>query len=157
MNFIITNIKPISQYQYLAPNKRYYSKRGKEFKKTFQEEINRQMKIKNYKMMTSHNIECNIVCYFDNKRKNDLDNNVKPILDNLEECNVFEDDRWITKITIEKVYEKPSRRTMEIYINDRDEDSDVELGENLDDTILQDELEPMDDYDYNDSFIVDDR
>jgi Holliday junction resolvase RusA-like endonuclease len=107
MEFVIRDCKMISQYQYLAPNKRYYSKRGKEFIQKFQTIIKSQMVTKKYETLDSDNIECEVVCYFDNKRKNDCDNFIKPILDNLEKCNVFLDDRYITKLIIEKKYSKP--------------------------------------------------
>ena len=119
MEFVVRDCKMISQYQYLASNKRYYSKRGKEFIKNFQTIIKKQMVEKKYEMMTSENIECDVVCYFDNKRKNDCDNFVKPILDNLEKCGVFTDDRYITKLTIEKKYQKPLDICAIIKIRDR--------------------------------------
>ena len=107
MEFTVRDCKMISQYQYLSSNKRYYSKRGKEFIKKFQYIIRKQMTEKQYKMLESENIECEVVCYFDNHRKNDCDNFVKPILDNLEKCGVFKDDRYITRLIIEKRYQKP--------------------------------------------------
>lgn len=119
MEFIVKDCPMISQYQYLSSNKRYYSKRGKDFIKKFQYIIRKQMEEKKYKMLESENIECEVICYFDNKRKNDCDNFVKPVLDNLEKCNVFKDDRYITRLIIEKKYQKPLDICAIIKIRDR--------------------------------------
>ena len=119
MEFIIRDCKMISQYQYLSSNKRYYSKRGKDFIKKFQTIIRSQMMTKNYKTLESDNIECKVIAYFDNKRKNDLDNFVKPLLDNMEKCGVFIDDRYITKLIVEKKYQKPLDICAQIWIRDR--------------------------------------
>lgn len=119
MEFEIKTVKMISQYQYLSSNKRYYSKRGKDFIQKFCLEIRSQMLQKGYKMMESDNIECEVIGYFDNKRKNDLDNYVKPVLDNMEKCGVFRDDRYITKLIIEKKYQKPLDVSCKIKLRDR--------------------------------------
>ena len=125
MEFIIRDCKMISQYQYLASNKRYYSKRGKDFIKNFQTIIRKQMFEKQYKTLESDNIECEVVAYFDNKRKNDVDNFIKPVLDNMEKCGVFIDDRYITKITIEKKYQKPLDICAIIKLRDRNNVMDL--------------------------------
>ena len=119
MEFEIRTVKMIRQYQYLSSNKRYYSKRGKEFIEKFCLEIRSQMLRKGYTMMESDNIECEVIGYFDNKRKNDLDNYVKPVLDNMEKCGVFRDYRYITRLIIEKRYQKPLDITCKIKLRDR--------------------------------------
>ena len=127
MEFIVKDCKMISQYQYLSSNKRYYSKRGKEFIKNFQATIKQQMIDNKYDMLESDNIQCEVLCYFDNKRKNDCDNFVKPILDNLEKSGVFLDDRWVTKLIIEKKYQKPLDICAIIRITDRNKVLDLKI------------------------------
>ena len=127
--FIIRDCPMISQYQYLSSNKRYYSKRGKEFIKKFCEIIRSQMMTKNYKLLDSDNIECEVIGFFDNKRKNDLDNFIKPVLDNMEKCQVFTDDRYITKLTIEKKYQKPLDICAIIKLRDRNNVLKIDLNE----------------------------
>lgn len=128
MEFIVKDCKMISQYQYLSSNKRYYSKRGKDFIKKFQTIIRSQMLTKGYKILESDNIECEVIAYFDNKRKNDVDNFVKPVLDNLEKCNVFIDDRYIKRLIIEKRYQKPLDVCAIIKIRDRNKVLELDIA-----------------------------
>ena len=119
MNFIIKT-HPISQYQYLSKNKRYVSKRGKDFSKAFCKEIKEQMEQNNWKMLNSKNLQVEINFIFNNRRKNDLDNACKYVLDKLSDCNCIVEDRYITKLILEKEYKKVSETRMIIKIIDRD-------------------------------------
>jgi Holliday junction resolvase RusA-like endonuclease len=120
--FTIRGCPLLSQYQYLTPNRRHYSKRGKEFITNFTAQVYRQIEENQYQTMQSCNIECAVIMYFNNKRLNDLDNNVKPVLDNLQRCGVFRNDGHITKLMIEKKYVKTKILDVncEIYLRCRD-------------------------------------
>lgn len=93
------NCPVISYYQYLSSNKRYYSVKGKEFMANFRREVECQYSGEPF---PSTNIECSVYIYLNNRRKNDLDNYVKPILDNLQMCGVIQDDCYITRLIVEK-------------------------------------------------------
>ena len=119
MNIIIKNLQPISQYQYLSKNKRYVSKRGKEWSINFCNQVKKQMEVNKWECIISENIEVDIVFYFNNRRKNDLDNACKYVLDKLSDCNCIKDDRFIKRLILEKHYDKNATNTIIIKIKDR--------------------------------------
>ena len=90
------NIKPLSYYKYLSGNsmRKYTSKEGVEYKRILQE------KFKDIEMIKGR-IDVEIHFIFDNKRKNDLDNFAKVVLDCLGGV-AFEDDRYIYKLLLTK-------------------------------------------------------
>lgn len=118
MKFIIKELKNISYYQILSRNRRYKTKKGKEWIANFQEQVKKQMLENGWELLDCKNIECEIILYHDNKRKHDLDNN-KQILDALEGI-VYNDDNHITRLIYEKHYQKPCECNLIITIKSRD-------------------------------------
>ena len=78
------------------PN-RYMIKEGKELKEQYQLEAQNQYKGK--VILTNCNME--IILFFKDKRRRDVDNYNKLVLDSLEGI-VYEDDKQIQKLTVEK-------------------------------------------------------
>ncbi len=105
MEFIIKDLECISQYAYLSSNKRFITKRGKLWMKSFKEQLNKQMLEKNYTILDSKNIQVELIMNFCNKRKNDIDNGLHYILDGMEGI-VMVNDRYVNKLIAEKKYEK---------------------------------------------------
>lgn len=136
------NIKPLSYYQFMHQNRyrKYISKQGKEWRKKVEGEL---IKVMKGKEIMKKNVEVNILLGFKDKRANDVDNFTKTILDCMSEI-VFEDDRQITKLLIEKVIS--DEYYIKISCREREEEID------LDDYLLEDELEGLsqDEYEYND-------
>ena len=120
MIYTICDLLPISQYQYLSKNKRYVSKRGKEWSKEICSQLLKQKEENKWEMLESENIECEILFYFNNRRKNDLDNACKYILDKLSDCKIIKEDRYITKLVLEKEYKKINKERIIIKLKDRD-------------------------------------
>lgn len=103
MNFEITNLQPISQYAYLSSNKRFVTKRGKDWMKEYKRQLTEQMEKNKYTILESENIQCEIELTFCNKRKNDIDNGLHYCLDGMEGI-VIKNDRFITKLIATKLY-----------------------------------------------------
>lgn len=116
MYFGIEDLECISQYQYLSSNKRYITKRGKEWMKNFKEQLTTQMKEGEYEMLDCENIEVEIEMVFCNKRKNDIDNGLHYILDGMEGI-VYKNDRYIKKLTASKSYKKKYEGMMNVKIS----------------------------------------
>ena len=119
MEFVFTDLKCISYYQYLGSNKRYITKRGKAYKQSYLDQLNKQMIDKGYEIFNSKSIEVDMVFYFDNRRCNDIENAMKVPLDLLEKI-AYTNDRWITKISCEKHYLKDPPFNLKIIIKDRE-------------------------------------
>ncbi len=104
------NIKPLSYYMYLTQNKyrKYITKKGRVYK----EEIEKIL-IKSMEDKQIINEECKIYIefYFDNKRKNDVDNFTKPILDFMSGI-VYEDDKLVVDLHIKKFFDKDNPRIL---------------------------------------------
>lgn len=83
----------------------YMSAEGKAMKEAYQWEITSQWKEK----LTYRNIEIEIKLFFGDKRKRDVDNYNKLVLDAMTGI-VYGDDKQITKITIEKLFDKKNPR-----------------------------------------------
>ena len=115
MEFIIKDLECISQYAYLSSNKRFITKRGKAWMKSFKEQLNKQMVEKNYTILDSDNIEVELTMTFCNKRKNDIDNGLHYILDGMEGI-VMVNDRYVNKLIAEKKYEKKYEGMVNVII-----------------------------------------
>ena len=102
---ICVNVKPLSYYSYLSHNKfrKYLTKSGRTYKEKLISMITDYMIDKT---MIEGNCKVEIDFYFDNNRKNDLDNFAKPILDAMsalvycDDCQVV--DLHLKKTVIEK-------------------------------------------------------
>lgn len=46
-------------------------------------------------------LQCVIALFYPDKRRRDIDNVLKGILDSLQWCGAIDDDKWIQKLTIE--------------------------------------------------------
>ena len=57
-------------------------------------------------------VEIEINLYFDTKRKNELDNRIKPVLDALVEYGMIDDDSAIMRLAVEKYYCKGKPATV---------------------------------------------
>ena len=101
MKFIIKNLNCISYYQYLSSNKRFVTKRGKEYRKSFLFQINKQMAENNYTLCESKNLFVKVHFVFDNRRCNDIENALKVPLDLLEGI-AYTNDRWIQRLELSK-------------------------------------------------------
>ena len=101
MKFIIKDLQCISYYQYISKNKRFITKRGKDYKKKFLEQINKQMLENNYKMIESENLKVKCHFIFLNRRCNDIENALKVPLDLLEGI-AYKNDRWINELSLTK-------------------------------------------------------
>ena len=127
MKFVIKNLNCISYYQYLGSNKRFVTKRGKEYRKNFLEQINQQMKDNNYTLCESKNLKVEAHFVFDNRRCNDIENALKVPLDLLEGI-AYTNDRWIQKLVLSKemvIKPKLPEYNLSIEITDLDEVSNL--------------------------------
>ncbi len=115
MEFIIKDLECISQYAYLSSNKRFITKRGKAWMKSFKEQLLKQMVDNNYTILDSNNIEVELTMTFCNKRKNDIDNGLHYILDGMEGI-VMVNDRYVNKLIAEKKYEKKYEGMVNVII-----------------------------------------
>lgn len=84
----------------------YMSKAGKAMKESYQWQA--KMQWKGYKCLTEP-LEIGVRLYFGDKRVHDIDNYNKLVLDSLTEI-VWDDDRQIRKMTLEKLYDKENPR-----------------------------------------------
>ncbi len=100
-------IRPLSYYQYLKQNRhrKYITKKGKEYKEILQKHFAEFMKDIE---IVDGPCKLDVEFYFDNKRKNDVDNFCKPIMDCMTGI-VYTDDCLITDLHIKKFYsDKPN-------------------------------------------------
>ncbi len=102
------NIRPLSYYQYLKQNRhrKYITDEGRKYKETLQAEFKKVMEEME---IIQGEVVMEIDLFFDNKRKNDLDNFCKPILDCMSDV-IFLDDRQIIDLHIKKFYDKENPR-----------------------------------------------
>ena len=102
------DIIPLSYYQYLTQNKfrKYITKRGKEYRSIVEVELINEMI--HYDIIEG---DCKVELhfYFNNKRKNDIDNYAKVMLDCMSEI-VYNDDRQIIELIVKKFYDKERPR-----------------------------------------------
>lgn len=89
----------------------YMSKEGKELKEYYQLQLKFQYKGK----LLTKELEARLVFFHGDKRVRDIDNYNKLILDSMSGI-VYEDDRQIKKLIIERGYDKLNPR-VEIIIN----------------------------------------
>lgn len=92
---------------------RYMTKEGKNLKKLYQSEAQKQYKGK----VMSGDCDMEITLFFKDKRKRDVDNYNKLVLDALEGI-VFQDDSQIQKLTITKDFSRKNPR-IEVEIKGR--------------------------------------
>lgn len=105
------NVKPLSYYKTIRKSRYgniYLTPAGREFRKTILDSLKEQMKDQECECYSS-NVELFICFYHDNKRKNDLDNNMKTLGDSLN-CILFDDDCLIKRLVLEKDYDKKNPR-----------------------------------------------
>ncbi|MCK5017767.1 MAG: RusA family crossover junction endodeoxyribonuclease [Candidatus Peribacteraceae bacterium] len=88
----------------------YMCGKGKKLKEQYIKEVIEQYKGK----LHIEDLELDVKYYFGTRHKRDIDNYAKLILDSMEGI-VYEDDKQIKKITIEKFYDKENPR-IEIII-----------------------------------------
>jgi crossover junction endodeoxyribonuclease RusA len=102
-------------YGHIAKGNRvikYIKKEGKEYRKfVIHWCIRNKMQLR-----ANLPLQMDIKYYFKDKRKRDLDNPLKSLLDALTHAEVYEDDDLIQKMTIEKFYDKENPR-VEITIS----------------------------------------
>ena len=105
-------VKCVSYYQYLSINRyrKYITNRGRIYKDLIETELIDYME-KNNLTIIDKNCKVELFIYLDNKRKNDVDNFIKPILDFMSDI-VYTDDRLITKLYVEKYYDKENPRVL---------------------------------------------
>ena len=80
------------------PSGRYKSKKGKIFEETARSELKNQFRCK----PLASSLEVRIWLYFKDKRKRDIDNYNKAILDSMTEI-VYEDDSQIEELNVKKL------------------------------------------------------
>lgn len=80
------------------PNGRYKSKKGKIFEETARSELKNQFRCK----PLANGLKVRIRLYFKDKRKRDIDNYNKAILDSMTEI-VYEDDSQIEELNVKKL------------------------------------------------------
>jgi Holliday junction resolvase RusA-like endonuclease len=80
--------------------RKYVSAEGVKFVKDIRISLREQMEEKKIKKYEGK-VEMTVKFYFNNKRKNDLDNFTKPFLDAISDI-IIEDDRYIYKLLLEK-------------------------------------------------------
>ena len=119
MEFHIKDLECISQYQYLSANKRWITKRGKEWMREYKKQLTEQMLEKDYELLDSDNIECELIMTLCNRRKNDIDNSLHYLLDGMEGL-VIKNDRYITRLIAEKKYHKKYEGMTNVVIKIRD-------------------------------------
>ena len=117
------DITPISYYKYLTQNRfrKYITKEGRVYKKALEDVFIDYMiapmglagddSIGKDRPIYTEDVSVRIELYLDNKRKNDIDNFVKPILDCMSEI-IFVDDRQVTELIARKHYDKYNPRLL---------------------------------------------
>lgn len=65
---------------------------------------------------TSHRFAVAVVLHFNSKRKCDIDNRIKPLLDALTACGIWGDDSQVDVIAIKRGDKDKERPRAEIYI-----------------------------------------
>ena len=114
---LILKGKPISTnsiYRYTCRGKfpaMYMTKDGKELKESYQWQLKNQFKNKPFK----NDVGLQVDLFFNNNRKNDIDNFQKILQDSMNGI-IFDDDSQIQELTIRKNIDKKfSRIEVEIY------------------------------------------
>ena len=80
------------------PNGRYKSKKGKIFEETARSELKKQFRCK----PLVNSLKVHIRLYFKDKRKRDIDNYNKAILDSMTKI-IYEDDSQIEELNVKKL------------------------------------------------------
>lgn len=94
------DIHPLSYYQYLTQNKyrKYITTKGRKYKEDLHCIFIEYMKDKE---IIKGKVKVIMKFSFSNKRKNDLDNFIKPLLDCMSGI-IFEDDRQVYQLEVSK-------------------------------------------------------
>ena len=107
---ITINIKPLSYYLYLTQNRyrKYITTKGRVYKDEIEKVLKKEME-----NMEIINEDCSIYIefYFDNKRKNDIDNYAKCLLDFMSNI-VYTDDRLVVDLHVKKFFDKNNPRIL---------------------------------------------
>ena len=88
----------INNYWIASGNRRFISKRGREFKLAVQEYV----AVHQLKSFGDAPVDVNIILRPRNLRLMDIDNCVKPILDALQDAGVFDDDKQVGHVSIRR-------------------------------------------------------
>ena len=88
----------VNNYWITSGNRKFISKRGKEFKQTVAEYVIE----KNIPKLGDIPVQVDIILRPRNKRLMDIDNSCKAILDSIQDAGVIDDDKQVYKLTIER-------------------------------------------------------
>jgi len=105
---LIIDIIPISYYQYLSQNRyrKYITAKGKEYKRDIEDKLSVFMVDKEIK---TGDIRLHLEFHHNTRRKNDVDNYAKPIMDFMSDI-VYLDDQQVTELNVKKFYDKEHPR-----------------------------------------------
>ena len=108
---ITIHIQPMSYYAYLSQNKyrKYITSRGRKYKSIIEDKLSEYMMDKKEKFIKTEDIRVSLIFYHDNRRKNDVDNYGKCILDFMSGI-IYEDDKQVCELHIYKGYDKENPR-----------------------------------------------
>lgn len=105
-----------------STNHTYHTSGGKWYKSASMVEWERDClwllkgKVKKVKLSPVNTLCVNICFFFGNKRKNDIDGRIKPVLDLLQKLGAYEDDSLITDLIVAKRFDKEKPRIeVDIY------------------------------------------
>lgn len=90
----------------------YMSQEGKDLKESYQWQAKSQWKLP----VITGDVRLSVDLYFGTKRKCDIDNFNKLVLDSLTGI-VYEDDSQIQELTLRKFYDKQNPRVVVTYLN----------------------------------------
>ena len=103
---VYTKPVPINQKYFVRNGRNILSTKYRESKRSLQQEIATQFN----GQPISQNVAVNIIQYFGDKRKRDVDNAIKIILDSMSNI-VYLDDSQVTELHVFKEYDKDNPRT----------------------------------------------
>lgn len=108
-------------YGHRAVTDGYMVKYVKHRGKTFQKQVNEYVELNNFNIQANVPLKVTVVLNFQSKRRTDLDNRMKPLLDSLTEAQVWEDDSLIDELHIYRGFiQKPGSCivTIEEFLQD---------------------------------------
>lgn len=104
---LYTKPVPINQKYFVRNGRNILSNKYREAKRDLQLEIQSQYNAE----PLGKNVSVNIIQYFGDKRKHDVDNSIKILLDSLSNI-VYIDDSQVTELHVFKEYSKDNPRTL---------------------------------------------